>query len=360
MIFYWPTGLYYGISMVVGLMAGIVSSEKLVNRLPVPLRSLGMVGPQQASTVLSSARTLFQDYQSAWSRGDSASIRLLTTPSFGDKSALLLEALAILQRVNQMDNVRIRASRVIDSNAEGTVCTVLFRASAKDTLIDTPTGSTLYKDSSTFTEYWRLIKNDTGWLVDGIDQSTADVSARRADMVKFATDNKLFYYLDMGWLFLPSRGKLFGKGKFGVSDINNYVVGKWGSYLVQFYTYKAYGSSSKPIVISQLAVPKSYGGILIQPKKLFGNSAPDGYTKYEFEWPDFNKRYDVYATGADRLATFELLNPGFMAYLYDTDKHVSIEVVDTIIYLYKTGSDQTIDYQTVLTILQKAYKELRL
>lgn len=259
-----------------------------------------------------------------------------------------------------MDNVRIRASRVIDSNAEGTVCTVLFRASAKDTLIDTPTGSTLYKDSSTFTEYWRLIKNDTGWLVDGIDQSTADVSAQRADMVKFATDNKLFYCLDMGWLFLPSRGKLFGKGKFGVSDINNYVVGKWGSYLVQFYTYKAYGSSSKPIVISQLAVPKSYGGILIQPKKLFGNSAPDGYTKYEFEWPDFNKRYDVYATDADRLATFELLNPGFMAYLYDTDEHVSIEVVDTIIYLYKTGSDQTIDYQTVLTILQKAYKELQL
>ena len=49
-----------------------------------------------------------------------------------------------------------------------------------------------------------------------------------------------------------------------------------------------------------------------------------------------------------------------MAYLYDTDEHVSIEVVDTIIYLYKTGSDQTIDYQTVLTILQKAYKELQL
>nr|MBP7775385.1 DUF3137 domain-containing protein [Candidatus Saccharimonas sp.] len=89
--------------------------------------------------------------------------------------------------------------------------------------------------------------------------------------------------------------------------------------------------------------------------------APKGYTKYEFEWPDFNKRYDVYATDADRLATFELLNPGFMAYLYDTDGNICIEVTDNIIYLYKNQKAATsADYQLMVTLMQKAYKELQL
>ena len=355
----WPTGFALACGVLIGGVGGIIfGSKTTINTGRKP--KLRTVGHVDASVVIAEANDVFTKYQAAWSSSDITTIRSITTDQFGEQTTLLLEALALLHRKNNMDAVRIKRSQVIDADADGTGCTVLFVASSKDTLIDNDTGKVLFTDSSSFTEYWRFKKQGDVWLLDHIDEETADLGTQRSDMVRFAIENNMHYCLDMGWLFLPSRGKLFGKGKFGVSDINNYVVGKWGSYLVQFYTYKAYGSSGNPIVISQLAVPKSYGGILIQPKKLFGNGAPNGYTKYEFEWPDFNQRYTVYATDPDRLATFELLNPGFMAYLYDTDEHVSIEVVDTIIYLYKTGSDQTIDYQTVLTILQRAYKELQL
>ena len=50
-----------------------------------------------------------------------------------------------------------------------------------------------------------------------------------------------------------------------------------------------------------------------------------------------------------------------MAYLYDNDPGVTIEVTDNIVYLHKQASTiQAADYEKMLTILMRAFKELKL
>ena len=60
---------------------------------------------------------------------------------------------------------------------------------------------------------------------------------------------------------------------------------------------------------------------------------PKGSEKYDFEWQDFNKKYEVYATDYDRLASFELINPKFMEVMYAIDENLVLEVTDNIIFL---------------------------
>jgi hypothetical protein len=177
----------------------------------------------------------------------------------------------------------------------------------------------------------------------------------------------MFYSLDMGWLFMPKNGLLFRNGKFGKSDINNHVIGLYNNSLTQLYTYSDNVSNDPNIyAVAQINLPKSYGGILVRPKgNIFQrgifDGVPNNYTKYTFEWPDFNDRYEVFATDADRLASFELINPGFMAYLYDNDPKAVLEVADNTVYIYKKvqyASPQ--DYEIFMTILMKSFKELQL
>lgn len=161
-----------------------------------------------------------------------------------------------------------------------------------------------------------------------------------------------------------------------------YIIGVWSGsllmyheYLVQLYTYTPLLSSSNNVgnsLVAQINLPQSYGGIYIAPiQKGIINKAINSfksrtllnadYQKYTFEWLDFNNRYQVFATDAGRLATFELLNPGFMAYLYDSDPAVTIEVTDNIVYLYKDSrAVQVADYEKMMTILNTAFRELRL
>ena len=184
----------------------------------------------------------------------------------------------------------------------------------------------------------------------------------------------MFFSPDMGVLFLPYVGVLFNqKQARNGRDVNNHVVGVYNHHLVQFYTFSYLVSGHKQKthhLVAQIQLPKSYGGILVEPikssrgKRLFGlvkPSAPKGYIEHRFEWQDFHKRYRVYATSTDRLATFELINPGFMAYLYDNDPNVSIEVANNIVYLHKpVASSSAADYEKFLTIMLKAFKELQL
>jgi len=131
-------------------------------------------------------------------------------------------------------------------------------------------------------------------------------------------------------------------------------------YYYDMYSYKFH------LIVSQINLPKDYGGIIIKPKKTLTSrnlkhKKIDGYTKFEFEWPDFNKRYEVYATDADKLATFKLLNRAFMSYLYDTDANIAIEVTDNVVYLYwKLQSIPVFDYRIMMKILLKACRELKL
>jgi hypothetical protein len=315
--------------------------------------------------LLNHARTVFMQFQQDWSTFNLAGMQSYLTPDFARHNALMLQILRELGRTNRMENVQIDNSLIVSvadrvDNAKDRF-TVVFEASARDQLIDNTSQTPIFTDNSSFTESWRFVRSGSTWLLDHIDQATGDISSTNRMLRDFAARNDMFYSLDMGWLFLPRRGVLFQNGKFGTSDINNHVVGTHHDHLVQFYTYDALGTMTTGTqLIAQINLPKSYGGIIISRDER-RTRPPKDYQKYEFEWPDFNARYNVFATDADRLATFELLNPGFMAYLYDTDPGVSIEVTDNIVYLYKPGARvDPADYETMLTILMKAFKELQL
>ena len=59
------------------------------------------------------------------------------------------------------------------------------------------------------------------------------------------------------------------------------------------------------------------------------------------------------------MASFELLNPGFMGWLYDQNLRVNIEVVDNVVYFYADVLPNGDKYAEMMTVLQKAYKELK-
>lgn len=325
------------------------------------------------ANMLEYAKNVFMQYQSDWSTFNINNMQKYLTSSYAQHNLLLLRVLRELGRTNRMSNIVITNALIMDmhddiDNSRDSY-TVAFEASAQDELIENATGKVLFKDKTTYIEQWTFVRNGNGWLLGRIDQETANIFSQQESLQQFAHTNSMFYSLDMGWLFLPRRGVLFRTGKFGTSDINNHVVGTYNNHLVQLYTYDTSPASRgkvKPYIVAQVHLPKQYGGIVVQPDKGFfqraiGGGAPNGYTKYEFEWTDFNKRYDVFATDADRLATFELLNPGFMAYLYDNDPQITIEVTDNIVYLYKSADVVTEQHYTqMLNILLKAFKELKL
>jgi hypothetical protein len=320
--------------------------------------------------LLNFANDAFLRYQRDWSSFNMEQIQHYTTNKFAQKNSLLLRALQELGRVNTMTDVVISNALIIEVVDEPGVdqdsFTVAYEASAEDALVQAASGEILFSDTSTFTEYWTFVRSDNSWLIDRIEQATGDQLQKQYSLENFAQINGMHYSLDMGWLLLPRRGVLFKKGSFGSSDINNHVVGVYNTHLFQIYTYTSIIDNQSPLyLIAQMNLPKNYGGILIKRKssllKRLFSRAPKGYQKFRFEWPDFTKRYQVYATDADRLALFELLNPAFMAHLYDTDTKVNIEVVDNIVYLYKqTTSSTEHDYNVMLDILNRSFKELKL
>ena len=318
-------------------------------------------------------RDVFARFQADWSQFNVDSMATYTTPAYYEHMRLVLRALYEMRRQND-----VRAPHIIDiqpvdahddiDNTKDSFA-MLITAQADDCLVDMKSNSVLFEDGSEFTETWRFVRSGDTWLLAGIDQSTASELMRRGDIMEFATTHSMYYSLDWGWLLLPSRGVLFAGGKFGTSDVNNHVIGMTGTILTQLYTYVPTADGGVNYVIGQINLPRSYDNIIVQAKRKKFDLAASvgdwlgqtivrrGYKKYTFEWQDFNDRYDVYATDVDRLATFELLNPQFMAKLYDLNAEVSIEVVDSIVYFYTTAR---VDYEQMMTILQYAYKELRL
>ncbi len=378
-------GVYLTVCIVVGIWGGWAAAffgvwdrlRKRAAKTKLTVAKAAATSSAWDETVLiEHARKTFLQYQNDWSAFNLAYMKTYMTERYARHAGLLLGVLNELGRKNIVSNVEIKQLLIIDAHDDANDALdsvrVAFEAVATTQLVDTKTNAILYSSNKPFTEYWRFVRRDTRWLLDGIDQQTADASTMYSSLRQFADRNSMFYSLDMGWLLLPTGGLLMKKGRFGTSDINNHTVGIYNGRLVQLYTYTAYRSSKQSIfqLVLQITLPKSYEGIIIQPKGKFlsntGVSVPNTYTKYTYEWPEFNKRYDVRATSADRLASFELLNPGFMAYLYDNDPGINIEVSDNTLYLYKNVSiyDQNgindAGYQQMLTIALKAFKELKL
>ncbi len=317
--------------------------------------------------IISYATTVFNRFQYDWERLDLTSIQQYTTPNYARHVGLMLYSLQQMGRVNQMSNVSISEAVITqaydDQNNQNDRVSVGFVASADDKLIEN--GSLIYRSAEEFGEQWNFVRSGNGWLLDGIDQATEDSVQFIASMRQFAAQYNMYFSPDWGHLLLPTRGELFKRG-FQVADINNHIIGFWtGNLLVQLYTYnKPIGEDNMEYyIVGQVNLPKSYGGILVErpdSRLLKRFKAPSGYKKVQMEWGDFNKRYQVYATDENQVTSFELLNPSFMAWLYDQNIKVNIEVVDNVVYLYSRIAEGEMRYAEMMDILQKSHKELKM
>ena len=307
------------------------------------------------------AKQTFMRYQYDWSRQDTESMKQYMTEDYHYHASLFIYTLQLMQRTNTVEDIVIDEAVVVqvhdDQNDANDRVTIGITARAKDTLINTAANTAIFTDSNSFTEYWTFARSGSTWLLADIGQATADMAAYNNELAAFAAQNNYCYSVDMGWLFIPERGQLFGQAKFGVSDINNHAVGLYKeSLLVQLYTYAAF-NGARPRVIAQV---KTYGNIIVH-RKQSSNINTRGLERIETEWIQFNQQYEVYASNAEQATSFELLNPTYMEQLAALPFAVTIEVVDNVIYLYtdERGTDVA-TYGIMLDLVHKAFKELRL
>ena len=310
----------------------------------------------QPDNLTNYARQVFERFQYDWSNLDYESIRKYTTQRYSNHIGLVMQALRQMGRRNIVDNVRINEAIFADAH-------------------DDANNQSDRSTNEEFAEKWNFVREGNEWKLDGINQPTEDVGTLIGSLNKFAEDNGMYFSLDWGRLLLPKGGNLFLPRYFNSADVNNHVIGIWdGGILVQLYTcvlkngngLTDEGKNKDEInyLIGQIMLPKSYGGILIDrdDNSIFRKRiiSPIGYKKVEMEWGDFNKRYTIFATNEDQAASFELLNPSFMAWLYDQDIKANIEVMDNIVILYARVSSDEKRYAEMLEILRRAHKELKM
>ena len=361
-------GFMIGIAALVGMAAGLyglfgkVRQSKYVQGILKTAASKDSAWDESA--LVEHAKKTFMRYQTDWSARRSDRMQAYLTPYYYQHASLLVQILRDMKRQDSMDDITISDATIVNAHDNQDDAhdwfTVAITAQAKDVLTDTTTNETLFTDTSPFTEYWTFQRSGNTWLLGGISQATADPLALNGQLRSLAQQHGYFYSLDMGWLFIPRRGQLFGGAKFGTSDINNHIVGLYNNQiLTQIYTYSKVQDAT-PYVIAQVTVPRQYGNIVVRRKK-FLTGGIRGLEKVETEWTDFNKKYSVYASRPDQATSFELLNPTYMEQLEALPFEVNIEVVDSSIYLYTTDQAASLEvYQQMLDILHKAFKELRL
>lgn len=320
----------------------------------------------QEARIKERVSAVFQRYQYDWSNFDFDSMKTYLKPDYAEHMRLVLTALWQMGRRNVVSSPVMLSGEVIAAtdadDDDHDYFEFYIQAQADDVLQDSKTGAVINRDTSTFEEIWQLDREGDDWFLQGIKQVTEAKQTLDPTLEAFAKTNGMYYSPDWGRLLLPQRGQLFGKAQLSRSDINNHVIGEWNGLIVQLYTYVPLPALDRAdnYLIAQINLPKSYGGIIVRRRSGFGlwRSKPNGYQELSLEWPDFNKRYQVLATDINLATSFELLNPGFMARLYDMDLKVDIEVVDNLVYLHSLVRG-TGRYPEMLTVLQMAYKELK-
>jgi len=211
---------------------------------------------------------VFYSYQHDWSTCNVQHMQSYLEPHYYQHAQLMMTALQQMGRVNVVDSPRILSANpvnVIDAAIDDQdALSMAIQATANDQLIDIATSKTLYTDNSTFEEVWWFDRNGNTWDLMRIDQATANGRLYDVALGQFATSNSMFYSLDWGWLLLPQRGQLFGKASFKNSDVNNHVIGEWNGHIVQLYTFIPARGNAENYLVGQIALPKSYGGIIIK------------------------------------------------------------------------------------------------
>lgn len=323
---------------------------------------------EQEKWIHAEGQRIFEQYQKDWTDFNLSSIKTYTTPGYCEHASYMLELLKNLHRVNKVSKLKVNyvclLNPVSDKTSLPANIRIEFGFSGLDEVIDTSNNKNLYKNYvASVNETWNFIYDGKTLRLSGISQPTESAPHLIKSLADFAQENKLFYSPDWGRYALPARGLIFGKSSMSISDINNHIIGKWGDLLIQLYTYAENpGLPSSYYLVGQINVPKDYLGVIVKSLKYKTSHKPDkSYEKFEMEWPDFNNRYEVYAAKRDALPAFELLNPKFMEYLYDKNLNYNLEVVDNVIYIFANVKNITeADYAELLTVLEKAHKELKM
>ena len=323
---------------------------------------------EQEKWIHTEGQRIFEQYQKDWTEFNLNSIKTYTTSSYFEHTGYMLELLKDLHRVNKVSKLKVNyvclLNPVSDKTSLPANIRIEFGFSGLDEVINTANSKNLYKKYvASVNETWNFVYDGKTLKLSGISQPTESAPHLIKSLADFATQNKLFYSPDWGRYALPARGLIFGKSSMSVSDINNHIIGKWGDLLIQLYTYaETPGVPSSYYLVGQINVPKDYLGVIVKSLKYKTHHKPEkSYEKFEMEWPDFNDRYEVYAAKRDALPAFELLNPKFMEYLYDKNLNYNLEVVDNVIYIFANVKNITeADYAELLTVLEKAHKELKM
>jgi hypothetical protein len=316
-------------------------------------------------------REVFVAFQHDWSVFGVDNMKTYLTAEYGQHMRLVMAAIGLRQRRNVVADpsiIELFPTEVVDAQQDDQDrVSYYINAQADDKLFENINGqeNLLFEDNNKFSEYWQFVRSQNTWLLEGIIQTSQATLTPLGNKVKqFAAENGLYYSPDWGWLLLPRRGLLFARGKFGISDINNHAIGLYRNVLVEIYRYtEGANSMDKTYTIAQAALPKRYDSLSVQAKPQgWGRSllarTPRGYNKLQLEWPDFNKRYIVYATNVEQVTVFELLHPVYMEKLFDLPFKVSIEVVDNVVFLY--SDDVKADYQIMFNLLKDAFEEMKL
>ena len=368
-------GFLVGIAALVGIGAGLYNWFDKIAKLSKKAKekqelALQKDGAWDIALLNKQATDTFQQYQTDWSGNNSEAMKAYMTPRYFYHNQLMILALQQLKRRNEVGQPLINSLDLVDINDDEDNTkdsfTMLISAKAVDDLLDETTNSLIFRDTKPFKEFWKFIRTENShWLLDGIAQTTEDLNMRNNVIADFAKANNYCYSPDWGWLLLPNRGQLFNGGKFGTSDINNHVIGVYNDTLIQLYNYIPNPSTSSTAkdnyIIAQVALPKTYGNIVVRKKRALSIMGIKGLTRISMEWGDFNKRYEVWASDMERVTSFELLNPSFMVKLQELPFELNIEVVDNIVYLYSNKTEATAQtYESLLQILYQAFKEMRM
>jgi len=314
---------------------------------------------------------IFRRHQIDWQDSNLSSMKKYMTPAYYAHTELMVEALHLLQRQNRVEvmNMGVRKPYVLemqdsDQNEQDTV-SVYIPSYVKDEIYDTEKLKTLYTTKTHVSQIYNFTRSGNDWLISSITQPTARLSSDIESLKLLAKNKGYFYSPDWGYLLIPVRGVLFSGASFGVSDINNHVIGKYEDVLFQVYSFaRRPRNGLDDYIIAQVAIPKRYGDIVVRKKRSRLLGGIRGLTRVEMEWGEFNSRYDVFATSPEQATSFELLHPAYMSKLRDLSFEVNIEVVDNVVYLYspvknnKTSKSEI--YETMLELLEEAFRQMRL
>ncbi len=363
--------LIYGTVAVVIIIAAIYSSKQIAARrakMKVDLAAAAAADVVwEQGSLETQAKDTFVRYQKDWSAFDLDSMKSYMTHHYYQHNLLMMAAMKLMARQNDVQNPLVLSAEIMnmadDVDNSKDSFSIQMSVHVQDVLNDTKDNRQLFSQPLSAVETYNFKRSGKEWKFNGIDQASANPLKRNVILEKFAADNGYFYSLDWGHLLLPARGQLFAKGSFGLSDINNHVIGMYNDIVIQLYNFVP--NPQKTVggyIIAQTAVPKSYGNIVVRRKAGFFVGGTKGLRQLKMEWQDFNSIYEVFASDENLATSFELLNPKFMEQLQALDFEVNIEVVDNIVYLYapeKMGINNE-HYAKMLEVLKAAFKEMRM